>query len=72
MAKMAATKRTGHKFPEILYVTRQTDQAGDTIGLAADYAVDDVDEQEDGKFVGVYTLDRVATLRVRKTLDDKS
>lgn len=59
------------KFPDTLYVTRQTDNQGDAIGLQADYAVEDIDEGDDGGLVGVYQLARVDRLSVTKKLEPR-
>lgn len=56
------------KFPDTLYITRQTDNHGDAFGLQADYAVEDIDEGGDGGLVGVYELVRVDRLSVTKIL----
>lgn len=58
-------------FPKMVYVTRQTDNNGDLIGLQADYAPEDIDEREDGGLVGVYQLVRVDRLSVTKELKSR-
>lgn len=60
-----------NKFPETIYVTRQTNNQGDAIGLAVDYAVEDISDDEDTNLIGVYQLVRVERLRVTKELEPR-
>jgi len=59
------------KFPETLYVTRETDNQGATIALMCDYAVEDIDEAQEGSLVGIYQLVRVDRLSVAKKLTSR-